>query len=214
MESTKLKLSRIKNSIKKLEGKKINTTYSAIANDCNMSKQRVFNLMKSHGLNNNSNWQSASACMQALKLKDTAKLTINQLYKISGYTKTRSSFYALIKYYKIDFKKETTRVKHLLDNVNTSILTVKEISKLINYDKSIVTLRTILSQYKIPFIRVKRRALVREQLDLLDTSKYTIRELMELLNYDKKECAFRNLMNFNKYPFKRLKHRKITNGGK
>lgn len=150
-------IDKIKNAIAKLESQDQPITYSAVGEICDMSKQRVHQVMKMNEMNTGRTHDRIHIYSEKLKDVATEDLTINQIADLLEYTKAISTLRHVLHLLNIRCKRSPGRAttREFLKTIPTENYTIRELHKISHYCKSIQSFRSFLSHNKIKYKKVR-----------------------------------------------------------
>lgn len=137
------------------EGKAI--TYSDIGKICDMSKQRVHQVMKANSMTTGREHDRCYDFLAELKDTPTENLTVKQIATICGYSKSIVRLRSVLHAFNIPSKRAPTRasVREQLLSIDTEHYTLDELYSMTKYVHSKHSFRSFLRFNKIKFKKLR-----------------------------------------------------------
>lgn len=134
-----------------------NITYSSVGEICGISKQRVHQVMKMHGISTGRKHDIGHVFMEKLKDVATEELTIYQIAELLEYPKSISTLRHVLHTFNIKCKRlpGRTGIREFLKTVDTENYTVDELCALTNYQNSKHSFRSFLRFNKIKYKKLR-----------------------------------------------------------
>lgn len=150
-------ITKIKSAIAQLESEKKTVTYSAVAEVCGMSKQRVHQVMKINDMNTGRTHERSEIYYEKLKDVDTANLTIYQIADLLEYDKAIGTLRHVLHLLNITCKRAPGRtgIREFLLTLPTENYTVDELYTISHYTRSKHSFRSFLRFNKIKFKKLR-----------------------------------------------------------